>query len=40
MEVVMVEVDINLSCYNLSIHLRDEIQIANGTSIFKFLMVK
>ena len=36
----MVEVVINLSCYNLSNHLRDEIQIGNGTSIFKFLMVK
>ena len=38
----MVEVVINLSCYNVSNHdhLRGKIQIGNGSSIFKFLMVK
>ena len=36
----MIEVVINLSCYNLSNHFRDEeIQIGNGTNILKFVMV-
>lgn len=40
MQVVMVKIVFNLSCYNYSNHFRDELQIGNGTKIFKFLMVK